>query len=1826
MPFDTVLKFKPTLNNSDEALNAIIQDDENRKNDFTQSITSFINSAINANPHIENSKTYMIRAMETTEDLMHELTMEYVIGIIPKEYYIGMISNLNKLLDMIAKFDPKNPNQEFGYNKWEQDWPKLFVESEEGDYDKQKTAMIRRMGGLRIHLNPLTEDMLELLPQGTQNAYKKGFVVEDKDKKKDENNNVIDDDLLFGFNGNYDYKYGLKNKYRLINDNEMSALDEKTDFNRTKNAIDEFVNDSTDDLNTKLNKNADEKKEFDTVLSNIHFSTQAKDEIISLYMLWAMAEKNMSFEDASKVFEDNGPAQEDVDAFKKFCKDNQILNQNDTENKFSEKIKNWSDFIVKAMNKIKGFQIPDIDYSDKNAVTDKYKEFFLLAKMGSVVCDKLIGVMLNRDNRTELSAQSVAIKAMGGEKEFMKNIRFWSTMRNMTKHFTNSFYRDDIKDVLAEEESLEDKKEALNKEFNDRQVEFHRFGQIMDKQKGKTIGEATDSLSLEFRAGEKAYNDILWTQSKTIPDNEVFDYAEGINKQAYTDKMNAFYQEELSKDNKHIAHELPMKSYEIVTNPKHSKEQANAILSSPVSAEGTIKFLKKKDAKGKLYSEYINEFFGRYYTDVSVDSLLDINKTISDLFLIDGKTPEELWGEKYKNVQDAADKELYYRTEIYRAILHQEKDIKVRVYELENNKLKETQTVTLLPNKDKLENLLNSYEMYKEVAGDLLAKLSAYYNHLEENQENNAEYQNMHDSLKRVVDTIGKLDKKSNVKLTDAFENLKQFKDAFIAYCRKVEADGPDAFRANLDTDSVPDEYDLTDTVDVMSELVKDMSAEIFTGETNNISTSEPTPKILYITKNNYERFTCQYHESKLMNPNEIKEKVRELKEDIKNKKQFADVRTRVINNQALTPEEMIIFNSSVRYYNTNAYLSQLKTEIGQKLVLPQNNPNEQRYREAFRKVPFACDRSDSMTGVFIIWNMGHKGMSFKEALDLLKSDKAQASIEEFVTFCENNSVQGNPNPVKGKESALAWAEIMKNATERMKDYSLSDLDLNDNKSVEKHLEEMSMIRNISINFVQEFVKRIGSANIPAGVDANGTVYGLKNGEEYLSDALGGKDNLLRMQQYWVNLQSPFGFMDNAFNDFNDEVLTQWENGNISQALPYLISFTTNEVYGRMALKRLKENGLNSTKPLDYYRENSILPKIQALFNDLRMGTVTVPMETVINYITGQNRKPFEDFITSEIEKRIEPIGKTNYWGSAGNTLASTFSRMKKEEAQNLMAAEDADAILDFVQKKNLNDENGLKSNYKFITECFSEFFSSERVMLADSLNLNILDLIKIGDKSANELWGEKYGHLERNMKQTCICAEILKCMLKGDEEVTHLSFKVENGEIKPGKTYLIMPTRAEAKKMHDSVMTIGLLKDDIGSKLVEYMTLLKTTHPENNKDANLSSPNRLGSQPYQNMCRALYRCYNLMLPANAAQFSIPKLRDALNDFQIAAEAYSKRGKTSNPDRMVAADHAAKRVGGFVKILDKFCETCKKDYYTADGDFIDAKLTQMQTMTQDRRRIVMLADEADRVIDQQKQRLYIDLNIAANEYEYNLKNMVGKLPDVKDATKKFTASDMARLYVFNQNVEAIKILEATDDNINYVKDKSENLDKTIFDDKVNAIKDNKVFQLVVKKYQAGAVKKWDEIIKKADRIVDEYENRLDNKTAAKHAEYVLSPKVNLSAKKDLKMNSKYDRLGEIVARQIIVYANNDNGTVAQAMAAGFIEYKDVVKACTDSLKNDKVLDKEGMNIDKLANQIKDREYMNSVMNKIAGSFRSSVEQKAKQQPAEHHAQANGPAM
>ena len=61
-------------------------------------------------------------------------------------------------------------------------------------------------------------------------------------------------------------------------------------------------------------------------------------------------------------------------------------------------------------------------------------------------------------------------------------------------------------------------------------------------------------------------------------------------------------------------------------------------------------------------------------------------------------------------------------------------------------------------------------------------------------------------------------------------------------------------------------------------------------------------------------------------------------------------------------------------------------------------------------------------------------------------------------------------------------------------------------------------------------------------------------------------------------------------------------------------------------------------------------------------------------------------------------------------------------------------------------------------------------------------------------------------------------------------------------------------------------------------------------------------------------------------------------------------------------------------------------------------------------------------------------------------------------------------------------------------------------------------------------------------------------------------------------------------------------------------------------ENDKVLDKEGMNIDKLANQIKDREYMNSVMNKIAGSFRSSVEQKAKQQPAEHHAQANGPAM
>ena len=1820
---DRILRYKNKIvkknndNNSPSAnaLNALIHENDLRREDLCHSVMASLDNAIRAFNNNDGQPVYWInQGVGYINDFMHDLTKDYVIGVIPKEYYMGLLYQLNILKDNLKNFKYDDPRADIHYDKWEENWPSLFVNNEEGDFEKLKTIEIRRDGGLRVHLNPLTDEMLAMLPKNTVDMYKQGFIVEEKDKVKDENNNVIDEDFNFQFNGNYDYRYPLNIKYRKMTDAEFKALEEKIDLTSTKGEIKNFVNFTMVRFNRKLFKDNAEKQEFDKVFDNIHI--QNDSQRISLFMLWAMSEKNMSFEDASKIMEGDGPSQEDVDAFKSFCKDNQVLNQKDSPEKFKEKIEKWSAFMVKAMDKIKEFQIPDIDYNDKNKVTEKYKEFFLLSQMGLVITKELLNGIILLQSCKEFSGRSIAVDAMGGEKQFMKTIGFWRDIQSMMVHFSDAFDRSNLKDQI---ENANNPNEVIKEEIRQSQANFYRFGQIMNEYKGQTLGEAVDKISFDYKINEEIHDNIVFEKIGEIHDDDLFDYAEGTNTQPFTEQMQGFYQAQDDSILKNISYELANKSYSLVTNAYHNKQQADAILTSPNSAEGTIAFLKQKDANGKCYGEYIKDFFGRYNSDLSIKSLLDLNINISGLFIIEGKSAEELWGEKYKNVQNPDEKELLYRTEIYRAMLRQETDIKVKLYELENNKLKEAGAVTVLPGRAKVERILNNFEMYKEVATGLHNKLDLYYNLLESHKEVNEEYLRMHDSLKKVVDAFGNLGKRSEVKLNEALANLQQFKTDFVAYRTMVENAGENAFRLNLDNENTPEEADLQEAIDLMSGFVKNMSSDIMTGNNKNITSNEPVPKYLNYLKQNYDNFTSKYHESKLFkNKEEIQQHISELKDEIKNKAKFPEVRAKVINKQDLTPEDLIVFNTSVRYFTTNARISEFKRPLEQKLVPPVGNPNRDRYINIFKRVPFAGDRGDTMDGLFMLWNMGHNGMSFRDTLELIKSDKVDASIEKFVTFCEENYLKENPDPKKGKEAAVAWAKIMQNATDRMKEYSISDIDFNDPKSIEDHLEEIAMARSLSINFPQEFLKRVCSADISAGVDADNNVYGVKNGQEYLADTLGGKDNLARMLQYWKNLQNPFGLINGAYADFDEATLISWQDGNIKDIIPDIVKFAAQEVYGKYIINKNKD--IHNISPVDFYRSADAFTRIQELSVDLRMQKVDVKPEVVIDYLTGANRKPFEDFIVAEIERRTAKTFDKDMWGSAGNELIKNLVKIKPQTAQALVAANSAEEIQNFVDQVSEDRD----TNYKLIDICFNDFFSSERVMMADTLNLSIFDLIKVGDKTANELWGEKYNHLDGNKKQSCMCAEILKAILTGDKEVTHQSFKVENGEIKLGKTYLVAPTKQATRDMHDSLLMFDGLRQQITLKLMDYVAKLKSTHPENDRNANFESHSRTGSQPYQDMCFELSRCLYVLSPAQGGSFSIPRFKAALKNLQAVAETYYVRGKTSNPARMEVAEAASREINAYLGILDNITKNCDKNFFTSEGDFINFKPNTMSTMALQRRNVIQKIETQDRPMTPDRQKEVIDCNLARNEYKYNLKRKVGKLPDTSVATNKFSTAEMAKLYVFNQYIDAVNKLEDKNENTEYIKDMGNSFDKSVFEDTVNSIKDNKVFQLVVKKYQAKSVKKWNDIIKKANDIVDECERFLDSKNAAEHAEHVLDPTVKLSAKKDFKMSSKYDRLGEIVANQIIVNANNDNGTVAQAIAAGFIEYKDVVKACTQSLENDRVLDKDDMNIEKLAGQIKDKEYMSSVMYKIAGSFRKSVERKARQPEAQQAQNAQNP--
>ena len=171
MPRSVVLVYRNKIDDADVAKETLLREQREKEEKFGRDFASFVDKmkkAESASAEEKQKNTfvgpeyYKSRAVDCIEDYQHELTLDYRLGLIPKEYFMERLYQLNILK---TNFDYKPQ------------LPSLFTDSFEGNFEMNKVVYTRMMGGYRKNWNKFTPEMFAMMPASSKAAYENEELV-----------------------------------------------------------------------------------------------------------------------------------------------------------------------------------------------------------------------------------------------------------------------------------------------------------------------------------------------------------------------------------------------------------------------------------------------------------------------------------------------------------------------------------------------------------------------------------------------------------------------------------------------------------------------------------------------------------------------------------------------------------------------------------------------------------------------------------------------------------------------------------------------------------------------------------------------------------------------------------------------------------------------------------------------------------------------------------------------------------------------------------------------------------------------------------------------------------------------------------------------------------------------------------------------------------------------------------------------------------------------------------------------------------------------------------------------------------------------------------------------------------------------------------------------------------------------------------------------------------------------------------------------------------------------------------------------------------------
>lgn len=463
---------------------------------------------------------------------------------------------------------------------------------------------------------------------------------------------------------------------------------------------------------------------------NVFAGIDRSPSINAVFTIWALGTQddvNMTnFTQAAK-------RPELIEKFAKFCEDNKTLKAT-TEEEYRKSAKAWAEALKKGTDKVKNYKFPNIDYGNPDEVKKVLPKLYKLRAMTIDFSQEKDKSFANRN--LPIDGKQIAAQELG-EKKWNDMVEFWGSMQHLYGGLEYGYIQRNQIDKLRSTENAADN-------VISRAAARALAALDMNKAAGKTTVEAFK----EF--GEKrAYYFSLASDLSKMGDNgkqkEIFESLSPISREEAAtylrtkdlkvkrqfEKKIAAIQEKLKdyyrKDCTHDTCYEGMQDFRthMVFGDKDSRDR---LLNLDDNLQSTLDFIKngkitQEGGKELTTEEWLGKNFKNLYTENYSALIEEAGMKKRDIILIDGRTPEQIWGKKYANVPENM-KDKCYNVEVMKKIAEGNSNIRIKQFAInEQGKVISDGTKQVFKSAQEVRSLKVKFEQYKHGLKDMVSTL-----------------------------------------------------------------------------------------------------------------------------------------------------------------------------------------------------------------------------------------------------------------------------------------------------------------------------------------------------------------------------------------------------------------------------------------------------------------------------------------------------------------------------------------------------------------------------------------------------------------------------------------------------------------------------------------------------------------------------------------------------------------------------------------------------------------------------------------------------------------------------------------------------------------------------------------------------------------------------------------------------------------------------------------------------------------------------------------------------------------------------------------------